>query len=264
MVNLKELIKNIKDRFTNIKIPKNIIPIIENVIIILIILVLIQTFLDEISIIRNWCISARKFLIVTGFLFDLIFTIEFILRIRSAAKKRKIKMYLMFQRGWVDFLASIPLLLLNSTPTLLVTFSSISAIGVQGAGLLNVLKIAKAIRITRILRLLRTLKIFGKIKNAKSVMAQRHIANICTTAVATIIIFLIADATISSFVNYPGISNLKMKDSQLIVENIKMIEKTSPTISEKRQEIYKYLAKNDSILKIYFNNEIMLSNFAAN
>ncbi len=161
----------------------------EALVVIAIILVLVQTFLEDLALIAGWSWNIRRVLVITGFCFDLFFTIEFLIRFFGAAAQRHAAEYVFYQKGWIDFLASVPLLLFNSGPLMMALFlggTSFNALG----GVFNILKVAKAIRIARILRLLRVLKVFKKIKHTGSLMAQRHIARITSTAV-TVTVFTI-------------------------------------------------------------------------
>lgn len=165
--------------------------VLETFIIGAIILVIIQTFLDEYSRYAHWSVMARNILLVMGFCFDLIFSIEFTVRSIYHGKKGKFLDYIRYERGWVDFISSYPLILLDSGPSLffLLTIDAHSGVGATAA--MKVLKVVKAVRITRILRLVRVIKIFGKIHNAESKMAQHHTATITTTAVFTIVSVLL-------------------------------------------------------------------------
>jgi hypothetical protein len=165
--------------------------ILETFILAAIVLVIIQTFLDEYSRYAHWSVRSRNILLITGFCFDLIFSIEFTVRSFYNNKKGAFLNYIRYERGWVDFISSFPLLLLDSGPSLffLITVDAHSGAGVIGA--MNVLKVVKAVRITRILRLVRVIKIFGKIHNAESKMAQHHTATITATAVFTVVSVLL-------------------------------------------------------------------------
>jgi len=165
--------------------------VLDTFIIVAIILVIIQTFLDEYSRYAHWSVVSRNILLVSGFCFDLIFSIEFTVRSLYSGKRGNFLSYIKHERGWVDFISSFPLLILDSGPSLffLLTVDAHSGAGVIGA--MNVLKVVKAVRITRILRLVRVIKIFGKIHNAESKMAQHHTATITTTAVFTIVSVLL-------------------------------------------------------------------------
>ena len=163
---------------------------IESIVIIAIFLVLIQTFLEDFSVLIGWTWNLRRILIFTGLGFDLFFSIEFLARFFSAVINKKGSKYFLEGRGWIDFLASIPLLLLNSGPAFFALLTGNSFFFAVG-GLLNILKIIKAIRIARILRLLRILKIFKQIKHTGSKMAQRHIAKITTLSITAFVFTLL-------------------------------------------------------------------------
>lgn len=167
--------------------------ILENFILVAILLVVIHTFLYEISIYYHWTIYARNILIFSGLIFDLIFSIEFFIRTIAASKiqEKGFLNYWFYERGWVDFLSSVPLLLLDSGPSVYILLSGAVAGGEGVIGTLNVLKVVKAIRVTRILRLVRILKIFGKIHNTDSKMAQHHTATLSTTIVFTVVLVLV-------------------------------------------------------------------------
>ncbi|MCF7915540.1 MAG: ion transporter [Spirochaetaceae bacterium] len=154
----------------------------EGLVVLAIILVLIQTFLEDVALIGGWSWEVRKVLLISGFIFDLFFTFEFLIRFFSAAFRREAGEYLLHRKGWIDLFASVPLLLFNSGPLMAAVFlggGTLSGLG----GVFNVLKVAKAIRVARILRLLRVLKVFKKIKYTGSAMAQRHVALITSLAV---------------------------------------------------------------------------------
>ena len=170
--------------------------IIENIVLAAIFLVIVQTFLSELAISNHWNVQYRLILIFSGLFFDLFFTIEFIIRSIISGRRKEVFHYWFYERGWVDFLSSAPLLLLDSGPTVFLLLSG-GAQDASGIGILNVLKVVKAIRVTRILRLVRIIKIFGKIHNVESKMAQHHSSTITTTAVFTIVCSLIFFAVIT-------------------------------------------------------------------
>jgi hypothetical protein len=161
----------------------------ETIVMTVIALVLVQTFLDDAAVLADWSWNVRRVLLVTGFLFDLFFTAEFLVRLYCASINSKGSEYFFHERGWIDFLASVPLAVFSSGPA----FLGLLAGGVPVGGLgrsLNVLKVVKAVRIARILRLLRFLKIFKQIKHTDSVMAQRHMTRISGITIAAIIFTL--------------------------------------------------------------------------
>ncbi len=179
----------------------------ENFILLAIVLVLIQTFLEDYAVLAGWQWGASRILIISGFCFDLVFTLEFLTRAIHSGSKGMFGNYFWEQRGWIDFLASVPLLLVNSGPELFALVTGSGAILAFG-GILNILKVVKAIRIARVLRLLRVLKIFRKIKNAESVMAQRHVGRIATMVVSTLVFTLLFLAVLEGFMGVSRIDNL--------------------------------------------------------
>lgn len=233
----------------------------ENFILAAIILVIIQTFLDDLGVYKSFNVSFRHFLIFTNVLFDLIFSIEFILRSIWANKEKKLKMYLIFQRGWVDFLSSIPLLIFNSLPTLYFYMTDQLGATASSIAVLNVLKVVKAIRVTRILRLIRILKIFGKIHNAESKMAQRHTQAIATIGIFAIIVLLI---TLSVF-RFNSIDNHILNRITHYDKTIDNIENVNRTLDVPLKPlIFKTLSNDNNILKLYYADLLVFSNIDNN
>jgi hypothetical protein len=167
-----------------------------------IMLVLVQTFLEELAIMAGWGVEIRRYLLIAGFAFDLLFSIEFLARFFTALSMREAGDYLLRRRGWVDFLAALPLLLFDSGPRIYVLAAG-GGVVFGGAGALNVLKSVKAIRLARILRFLRALKLFRNIKNTDSPMAQRHLARIATLSLSTVVFTAILWGALSSSLNLP-------------------------------------------------------------
>jgi hypothetical protein len=218
----------------------------ENLIIVAIILVLVQTFMEDFAVLAEWSWDRRRILLLAGFGFDLLFTVEFLTRFLSAAFERRAGDYFFGRRGWIDFLASIPLLLFNSGPQAVALLLGGTAF-VGLSGVLNILKVVKAVRIARILRLLRILKIFRQIKYADSPMAQRHITRITTVTITSIVFLLFLYAAAASFTGLPA-SDAKFTESfestaRGVVENFEEDrEKTALAIAgtEKDLLIVKY------------------------
>lgn len=166
----------------------------DSFILIMIVLVIVQTFLEEFSVVNGMSLSFRHLLVFSGLFFDLVFTIEYLIKqIRAALRHRGLD-YLLHQRGWIDLLSSVPLLLLNSAPRTIILLApeNPEMLLFSGLDIANLMKVVKAVRITRILRFIRMIKLFGKIHNAESTMAQRHIARIATLSVSMILLVLIS------------------------------------------------------------------------
>ena len=175
----------------------------EGVITVAILLVIVQTFLDDFSVVVKWGEDHRRVLLFTGFCFDFFFTVEFLVRLYNAILRRRVAFYIVHEKGWIDFLASIPLLMFSSGPPIL-AYLLREAVFLQVGGILNMLKLVKAIRIARILRLLRIVKLFKNIKYADSPMAQRHIAKIITISITTIVLSMFAYSIIDQRVETIG------------------------------------------------------------
>jgi hypothetical protein len=174
------------------------------VVIAAILLVLVQTFLEDFAVLSGWKVDIRSKLLLAGFFFDLFFTIEFLIRFYNALMEGRVGRYLTAERGWIDFLASIPLLMFNSGPFALTLLTG-QGIALGLGGILNLLKVIKAIRIARILRFLRIIKIFKKIKNVSSPMAQRHVASITAISVTVIVACLLFFTVFSSSLQLTGL-----------------------------------------------------------
>jgi hypothetical protein len=197
--------------------------LIESIVVMAIFLVLIQTFLDDYAVLAGWSWGWRRILIYSGLGFDLFFSIEFLIRFFSALTKKKASSYFMEGKGWIDFLASVPLLILNSGPAFFALITGSGFFFGMG-GLLNILKIIKAIRIARILRLLRILKIFKQIKHTGSSMAQRHVAKITTLSITTFVFTLLVFAIFSGFISLPSSEGMFIENQKLSIT--KFLENT--------------------------------------
>lgn len=219
-----------------VKMSKKFVDFIESFVIFVIILVLFQTFFEDLATLINLDWKVRKILVVTGFIFDLFFTIEFLTRFYIAIINKRAKEYFFYERGWIDFIASIPLLMFNSGPGLLALIAGVSVKGV--GSVLNILKVVKAVRIARILRLLRVLKVFKQIKYADSKMAQRHVSTIIGIAVTTFVFTLFA--TNVAFTVFP-------------------VEGLNESASEKQAKVSQYLS--ESLLNGY-EDEMILEDYA--
>ena len=217
----------------------------ESLVIAAILLVLVQMFLEDFAVVAGWTMDIRKKLAISSFGFDLFFTIEFLTRLFYAIANKKTYHYLTRGRGWIDFFASVPLLIFNSGPTMLTLFltgSTIMGIG----GIFNVLKVIKAIRIARVLRFLRIIKIFGKIRYVESVMAQRHIASITTISITVIVFSLFGVSFVTGSTDLPGLDTSVYRQQLTIAETLSGME----TNSSKFNSTIQYLDKLDNNLLI--------------
>jgi hypothetical protein len=232
----------------------------ESIVIFAIVLVLVQTFLEDFASLMAWNWNIRKVLIISGFAFDAFFTIEFIARFYTAVYHGQGAEYFIRKRGWIDFIASIPLLLFSSGPALLAVISG-GTIAFAVGSILNVLKVIKAIKIARVLRLLRVLKIFKQIKYTDSVMAQRHIAKI-TTLIISLFVFVVLFATIASdSIGIPSYDDVTSSKFNAVIESVTEYGSDATKAGE---ELTRLAAEYDELLIAKLHGETLYSRFTNN
>lgn len=237
--------------------------LLENVVIVAIVLVLVQTFLEDLATVLMWSVSVRQTLMILGFIFDVFFTVEFIVRGYDAWRYDRFGEYFWFDRGWIDFLASVPLLVFNSGPAVLALLAGgVSIVGV--GGMLNVLKVVKAIRIARVLRLLRVLKIFRRIKNADSRMAQRHIATISAAAVTVFVFTLLLLAIAGTIV---PMKSMESEYQQSLMTALSHIDEVyadgsgADLSASDRESLNSFAATNPGILIVERKGDVLYSRY---
>jgi len=233
-------------------------PVIENIIILVIVMVIGHTLIEDLGTVYNWSHHTMSIILIAGFLFDLFFTMEFAARSLISHKENRFMFYIKYQRGWIDALSSIPLLLLVSGPGIIMLILG-SESDTMGAGFFSILKTAKAIRVTRVLRLIRILKLFGKIQNTESAMTNRHMATISTISVVTLVIVLV----ITQYTPFARVGDLEDYRQKRITELSSLLN--SSDNSEKRIEWIKtYVSRstvNSDIIELKTRDgEIIFSN----
>lgn len=229
----------------------------ENIVLVAILLVLAQTLLEDLATLLDWQVGARRALLVAGFVFDLFFTIEFLVRAYNATRYRALGDYIWTERGWIDLLASVPLLMLNSGPAMLgLLAGGVSVAGV--GGILNVLKVVKAIRIARVLRLLRVLKIFRRIKNADSVMAQRHVATISAMSVSIFVFVLLVLAAGGAIVTVEEMDTTYQRQAVAAVEYIEAERLAEPG---RERALARFAETASAVLTVEQGGEVRYSRY---
>ena len=81
-----------------------------------IVLAVAQALLEDVSVLAAWPAATRQAVRLAGFFLDLYFASEFLARLGLALGERRAGVYLGRGRGWLDFLAGAPLLVLASGP----------------------------------------------------------------------------------------------------------------------------------------------------
>jgi hypothetical protein len=246
----------------------NLGPIVENFIIAAIIFALFITVLDEFATVFEFSLTSRNIILITSFATDLLFTFEFIARSIVTRRHGAFRHYMMHQRGWVDLISSIPLLLLSSGPeVLLLVFPEVG----HGAGLgfMSSIKIVKAVRVSRILRLLRLLKIMGKIQNTDSHMANRHIAMVSTIAT----IAFISIYSIMAFSGMLSLGELESQQERLYRQLAANIQKTAAASGKTQAEqhdiareqltalLFNLNESSSTIVQVYYRGRLLLANY---
>lgn len=234
-------------------------PIWEKLILIAIVLVLVQTFMEDFANLARWDAQTRRALMFAGFLFDVIFTVEFVVRSYLAAATTSFKEYFWRRYGWVDFLASVPLFLLNSGPAVLAELGGgLSFVGIGGG--LNVLKVIRAIRVSRILRLLRALKLFRNIKNTDSTMAQRHVTAIATLSVSLFVVTLVGLSLVPVIFD---LDDLESNYERQILRTIEEVDTWGLAVSpDTEQELAAVLNATGGILVVQYQGVVRYSRYS--
>lgn len=124
-----------------------------------------QALLEDVSVLAAWPVAQRQAVRLAGFFLDLYFTSEFLARLGLALGEGRAGSYLGRERGWLDFLAGAPLLVLASGPW---AVDLLFGTGLVTAGLLAAARIARALRLLRPARLA-----FG-LRDGAPGMAARH------------------------------------------------------------------------------------------
>jgi hypothetical protein len=152
-----------------------------------VILVIVQTIVQEFSRYDHWSVRSRNILLAAGFCFDLLFFIEFIIRSFFSGKRGEFFPYIKSEGGWADFLSSLPLLIFDSGPQLLFLMTADTYYGAGAMGLMSLLKAVKLPGIIRFFRFGRVIKTSGKFHNSQSKMARQHVSAVLAFALLTVI-----------------------------------------------------------------------------
>ncbi|HPS59051.1 MAG TPA: hypothetical protein PK514_13175 [Spirochaetota bacterium] len=123
-------------------------------------------------------VQAVMGLALLSFVFDVVFTAVFISDAAEAARRHKIRSFMLHGRGIVDFCGSVPVLLFFSVPSVIIIAS-----GTESAGV-NFMKTMtffwSSLCITGLLRVSRMTRLASLPLFSGSGMTERHITLICT------------------------------------------------------------------------------------
>lgn len=188
---------------------------------------------------------------ILGFAFDLVFSLEFIIRSLGRRNPSGFFDYLVNGMGWADFLSSVPLLCFVSGPM----FFGLLDTGVfsyASRGALGIFKIMKMVRVSRILRLLRSLKLLQSLKNLDSPSTQNHMVRILSLCVCSLCGLLIAKASLASFVTLPGTSS---GPSSGQIALVKIVKNSSPKGLD--GELLSALASDPETLQLSIGSQLI-------
>ncbi len=185
-----------------------IIKILEGFINIIILISIIQILFEDIAQLKGLNDKIKIYLIFIGLIIDIIFSVEFVIRSILSLRAQGFINYFFYNYGWIDFICSFPLLLLNSLPSFLL-FLAAQRFSKGLLGIIRIIRIVRIIRITRILRILRVLKLIKNLQNANSKMAQNHLSQIMVIFIFSVLTSLI----IFSFI--PGLSSDKLIENKI-------------------------------------------------
>ncbi|HBS04907.1 MAG TPA: hypothetical protein DEA96_08085 [Leptospiraceae bacterium] len=208
----------------------------EIIILIMIFLAICHLCIEELAILLAWDSSTHRDLILGAFAFDLIFSLEFLGRTIVSLKEGRFLLYFPRQRGWIDFISSVPLAVLVSGPAIYLLFLSPDGQIEHLPQYMVLLKTAKAVRVTRALRLIRMLRIVGPVQYTESQMTNHHVATVATITVTTLIfsVFLLQLLPVSPVPGHAAYkSEVKHRlESYLADETRQKYEKPNATLFE--------------------------------
>jgi len=231
----------------------------ESLIVVIILLSIIEIFVEDISVIGNWSVLFRRQLLIIGFLFDLIFTIEFAVRSKLSRKNKGWVFYWKHEKGWVDFLSSIPLILFCSGPIMLGMFLPGRIVALPFLGLLNILKITKILRVARMLRLLRILKMLNKVKVEESELKIKQVSLMTSITVLTITIILIVSPLFPGLFYSQDVNVDKQKQKYVSVMQ-EWHRSLSPFDTERIQKLQFLLEEDKNVLFMYHIGNALINN----
>lgn len=236
----------------------------ENFIMIVIILAIVEMLLEELGYIYVWQPDLKLILIISGFIFDLIFSIEFIVRSIVSKKRGGFYNYFKNEKGWVDFFSSIPVILCNSGPLVLGFIFPGKVSPIAFTGLLNILKITKIIRTIRILRILRVLRFLRILKFISNIqVTSNELFKLKEKAISVSIVVITLVLIISQI--FPGIFySVDYKTETINKDYTKKLSELYKSIRAKDNEKISnilFCMKNDrNVIFMYYGTSILINN----
>jgi hypothetical protein len=218
-----------------------------------VILSVIFFILDDCSRFIQWNVLWKKIIAGAVLLLDIIFSIDFIVRIFKSTGKKAVVNYFRDENGWADFANSLPPLFIGSVPTAIILLSGQATLCIPGF----FCSLAAA-RISGTLRLFRIIKFFTIAGKTDSKMAGHHISLINTLTVTSIIfVFLLFSLAPGSIHN----RLLKERSAQYLdlIDGLKRISDMNGIGYREASETM--LLSDKNILRIVYTNGTVIEKF---
>ena len=118
---------------------------------------------EDLALLGGFSLLVRRFFICAGLFCDLFFTAQFLVGLYTACLNRKARQYFFHDGGWMDFLASVPLLVLRSLPAV---FGLVAGVPLAAGAA----RVGSGLRFLRFLKLFRVIPFGAAEKGAPAVL----------------------------------------------------------------------------------------------
>ena len=188
--------------------------VLKGIVILAVIATVAQAVLENIAMIlgRPW--QERYLLLLVGFGLDLFFTAEFLTRFYVATLHRRLGRYLLRERGWVSFIASVPVVVLFSGPAVIAAVIG----GLPLSGLAGTFGAVAAFRIAALLRVLRLLPVFIGGRDSAVITTRRHGGLAASLAVHAVVLIAVLATLWASFLDPHGVERNAERRYEAVVQ----------------------------------------------
>jgi len=223
----------------------------ERVILFAITISFIHLFFNEYAVYAGWSVRAKNAMFFWGLALDLLFSAEFITKGIMAARGKYFFRYIKYERGWADFLTSLPLLLIYSAPSLFMLLTINTQNSAHTSFTAELLKVVISIRIPQILRALRVVKLFRILRINDSEMTGHHAGVAGTMAVSTVTASLMLWSIFTVFSDHGPALKRKMHYERMLVE----LESIAALNNlDFRETCENFLISDHLVIRIYYSS----------
>jgi len=181
-----------------------------------------------------WPWYLRRWLVFSALVFDSIFTLEFTARAFVSQYQGRFSPYIRKEFGWVDFLASVPLLILDSGPRFLSVISGAPFFSILVGGLAT-LRLVRLIRMIRLLRLLRLVRATAGIPSRRVEGAQGPLTTMTALILGGLVFGSIGFAVLETSAGFRGVMPLNEAYLKTITQEVIRVQSESPSSDEALQ-----------------------------